>query len=97
MRGRAKVTKEDKEWALKVKERDENVCIICKDPIRLNAHHLIPREIADVRFDVNNGISLCPSHHRFNTILSAHKNPVAFIKWLIENRPDTADWLFRRC
>ena len=81
-----KTTKEDKEWAQQVKERDKS-CIICGQTERLNAHHLIPREIEEFKHDLDNGVSLCPSHHRFSRRLSAHQNPIAFIIWLEENRP----------
>ena len=81
-----KLTKEDKEWAKAVKERDGLVCVICKSLERLNAHHLIPREIKGSRHDIDNGITLCPKHHRFSRKLSAHQNPIAFLKWMERQR-----------
>lgn len=82
-----KITKEDREWAKLVKQRDDNKCAICQETTRLNAHHLIPREIEDFRHDIDNGITLCPLHHRFSRQLSAHQNPISFQFWLEKHRP----------
>lgn len=93
--GKRKVTKEDKEWAKIVKARDDNQCVICGNEERLNAHHLIAWENKEFRFDKRNGISLCPSHHRFNFKLSAHQAPIAFIEWMKKNRPMQLAWVIR--
>ena len=70
-----KYDKAHKEWAFKVKERDGNKCVICGKTKNLNAHHLIPWEIEKYRFDIDNGISLCPSHHtRYSYKLSPHSD-----------------------
>jgi len=82
-----KLTKEDKLWAKEVKERDNNRCVICGKEERLNAHHLFPREIELMKHDINNGISLCPLHHRFSREISPHQNPIAFHIWMLEHRP----------
>jgi len=87
MQGKVKVTKEDKEWAKKVKERDNNMCVVCGSTERLNAHHIIPREIKDTKHNLDNGISLCPKHHRFSFELSAHQNPLAFFVWFSRKYP----------
>lgn len=76
-----KLTKEDKEWAKAVKERDGNKCAVCGTTKLLNAHHILPREIKELRHTLWNGITLCPKHHRFSRELSAHQNPVAFWLW----------------
>jgi hypothetical protein len=39
---------------------------------------------------LDNGITLCPSHHTFNHEFSAHKAPEAFKWWFEENYPDRA-------
>ena len=93
MKGRRKVTKEDKEWARQVKVRDEGKCVICGDNIRLNAHHIIAREVTDLRWDIENGISLCVKHHRFSRVLSAHQNAFLFFMWLREERPEQYKYL----
>ena len=73
-----KLTKEDREWADKVKDRDGRKCVICGETDRLNAHHKISfseiiekfniKTIEDARkckilWDINNGITLCKSCH----------------------------------
>jgi len=81
-----KQTKELKEWAIKIKERDSNKCVICGSIKNLNAHHILPRELKTTALDLNNGITLCPLHHRFSFKMSAHQNPMAFYRWLFLER-----------
>ena len=88
MRGQLKLTAEDKAWAQAVKERDGNKCVICGDAQRLNAHHIIVRENHATKLDINNGLSLCPTHHFFNRQISAHNNPIGLFLWLEKNRPE---------
>ena len=83
----------DKKWKAAVKERDGFKCVICGEEKMLNAHHIIPREIKELRHDVQNGISLCPKHHKFSNEISAHKNPFAFMVWLCDNRPKQTAYL----
>lgn len=85
---RYKVTKEDREWAKAVKEKFGNKCIICGATKMLNAHHLIPRQIKEFKYDIRNGVALCPKHHRFSFELSAHQNPIMFIAWLKKEKPN---------
>lgn len=80
-----KLTKEDKEWAKAVKERDGS-CVICGSTKRLNAHHVLPRENLKTKHDILNGITLCPLHHRFSREISAHQNPLVFILWMLKYR-----------
>jgi len=87
-KGQIKFTKEDKEWAYKVKERDEFRCVICGTTERLNAHHIIVRENHETKLDVMNGITLCSSHHFLNRQISAHNNPIGLFMWLEENRSE---------
>jgi len=88
-----KLTKDDKKWAKEVKDRDGWKCVICGSTIRPNAHHIIAREVTDLRWDVYNGITLCPKHHRFSRVLSAHQNPFLFFMWLKERRWETYKYL----
>ena len=83
---KAKLTKEDEAWAAKVKLRDKE-CVVCGETKRLNAHHILPRQLTEHRTDMMNGIALCPKHHRFSWELSAHQNPMAFFFWMYNNRP----------
>lgn len=53
-----------REWAKNVKLRDENKCTQCDCKTQLHAHHIIPwEEREDLRFDLNNGITLCKICH----------------------------------
>ena len=88
-----KLTKEDKEWAQKIKERDNFKCVICGEAERLNAHHIIVRENHETKFDLMNGLSLCPKHHFFCRKISAHNNPMGLFLWLMKNRPEQFEYL----
>ena len=96
MRGQLKLTKEDKEWAHLVKTRDGYRCVICGDNKRPNAHHLIVRENKETKFDVDNGLTLCPKHHFFCRKISAHNNPVGLFFWLELNRPHQFNYCFTK-
>ena len=54
-----------KQWALAVKTRDNFSCIECGTKEgRIHAHHVIPwKENEDLRFDIDNGLTLCASCH----------------------------------
>ena len=93
MRGQLKLTPEDKEWSHAVKLRDGFKCVICGETERLNAHHIIVRENPEVKYDILNGLSLCPTHHFFNRQISAHNNPIGLLLWLEENRPEQLSYL----
>jgi len=87
------MTKEDKAWANAVKTRDGWKCVICAETNRPNAHHIIARENHSAKYDIHNGISLCPKHHFFCRQLSAHNNPMGFLIWLERNRPDQFSYI----
>ena len=95
--GHIKFTKEDKAWALSVKERDGFACVICGSTARPNAHHILPRELHDTKFDISNGITLCPKHHLFSREISAHNNPLAFFIWMEKHRPKILKYLRGKC
>lgn len=77
-----KITKDDKQWAAEVKKRDNNCCVICGSSFKVNAHHLIVREIHETKFDIDNGLTLCPKHHIFDRKISAHNNPLGLFTWM---------------
>jgi hypothetical protein len=97
-------------WSLAVKARDKS-CIVCgiksgeiytnksgkRIKARLNAHHIFPREIKDLRFNLDNGISLCSNHHEFSRECSPHSNGFAFSLFLLENRPEQVLRLLDLC
>lgn len=72
-------------WAALIKARAGFKCEYCGKEQGLNAHHIFSRSNMATRWDVNNGISLCVSHHVFGKF-SAHKAPLEFAEWIIENR-----------
>jgi len=82
-----------KEWSKLVKERDNFKCVFCDETKMLNAHHIINRQNEDLRFDINNGITLCSKHHRFSFSFSAHQNSFIFVVWLMLNRREQYDYL----
>jgi hypothetical protein len=65
-RTRAMGRRDYKIWRRAVIERDEHTCQRCgRQGTLLHAHHIKPwEEHPDVRYDVNNGVTLCPSCHR---------------------------------
>jgi 5-methylcytosine-specific restriction endonuclease McrA len=55
-----------KEWRMKVYKRDKFACQMpnCKCKTRLQAHHINKWSTASsLRFDINNGITLCRKCH----------------------------------
>jgi len=96
MKGQLKLTAEDKAWADQVKIRDNWSCVICNNKERLNAHHIIARENHETKYDLSNGISLCPKHHFFCRQISAHNNPIGFLLWLEKNRPEQMAYVKNR-
>jgi hypothetical protein len=51
-------------WSLAVKSRDKFKCVKCGLKENLQAHHIDPWKVNEKkRFDVENGITLCPSCH----------------------------------
>jgi len=81
-------TKQHIAWRKAVLERDGG-CVICnkaeKNFFYCNVHHLVPSEFHKYEFDETNGIALCPMHHTLGKF-SAHKNPLWFYEWMLENR-----------
>lgn len=76
----------DKKWSQFVRERD-GACEVCGKIEYLAAHHFIRRGISNTRYDLDNGITLCPSHHTFNYEFSAHRTPEKFNNWFKKNFP----------
>ena len=59
-------SKEYKEWRLAVFKRDNYKCCCCnKTGKKLNAHHIKRwSEYPSLRYDIDNGITLCESCHK---------------------------------
>jgi len=79
-------------WSKKVRQRAEDKCEVCGkpegfinpkgNPVHLNAHHIEDKANQRLRFDIDNGIALCPSCHKFGRD-SAHRSPIWFVEWLL--------------
>lgn len=53
-----------KEWRMKVFTRDSFKCKICNTKEKLQAHHILRwADYPELRYDINNGITLCVAHH----------------------------------
>ena len=57
-------------------------CEKCKNNRYLNCHHIITRSIKALRWDILNGIVLCPGCHTLSHKFSAHKTPSDFKIWI---------------
>ncbi len=69
---------QSKHWRREVLERDENTCTICDATDKLVAHHLNGfKNNESLRYDVNNGVTLCWScHHSFHqNFMGGYKIP----------------------
>lgn len=83
---KVRISKYDKLWSKAIRERDM-MCLYCSNPDNLAAHHFIRRSVKSTRLMLENGITLCPSHHVFNHEFSAHKTPEKFKRWCKKIRP----------
>lgn len=77
----------DNQWSRIVKIRGGNKCEYCGKTEGLNSHHLFSRTNMNTRWDVENGICVCVSHHIWGNF-SAHKSPIEFIEWLKTKRSE---------
>jgi hypothetical protein len=66
-------------------------------PTKIDAHHLMNRDVKDcpLKFDMRNGISLCPSCHKFCPNNGFHTNPIRTVHWLKENQPHKYDFVLK--
>lgn len=66
-------------------------CAVCNNE-KCEAHHLIPRQHQATRYELQNGIALCSSHHQFDADTSPHQNAAGWLHWLDMNWPELLDW-----
>jgi hypothetical protein len=88
--------KADKLWKQLVSLHGEGKCAICGSKEWVQAHHLIPREMISHRHQVQNGVFLCASHHKYSFELSPHKAPIAFFKWIMKEDLGRWEWLLKQ-
>lgn len=83
---RTKLVKDEKkhldgryrEWMFAVKERDNWKCKINNSDCRgrLESHHILNwKEYPELRYDLNNGITLCHAHHPRGRVKEAKLSP----------------------
>lgn len=72
----------DKVWSEVVRNRAGNKCEVCRSADHVQAHHLVDRSVWQLRHDVENGLCLCPLHHKYSRFVSAHKGGLQFFYWL---------------
>jgi len=85
-----------KEWRRLVLLRDKGMCQIGKKkPNRIHIHHIISRQVKELRYDVMNGIALCFYHHKVG-VKSPHQNALFFSAWLRKNKPEQYKYLMKR-
>lgn len=65
-----------KQWAIAVKERDNNICQKCLASEQLHAHHVKDWDnFPELRFCLNNGLTLCNScHSKLHGKINGYKN-----------------------
>lgn len=88
-------------WSEAVRGKTGFSCEICGvkrgdkndkgNPVKIDAHHFMNRDITDcpLKFDIRNGIALCPKHHKFSPDESFHMNPVVTMDWVQKHRPES--------
>ena len=87
------IRKLDLLWSKKVKESAGMRCEKCGKTKYLNSHHFYSRSAWSVRWNLNNGFSLCSGCHTLSSRFSAHKTPAEFVEWAKKKRGD--DWFAR--
>lgn len=91
--------KAEYEWREAIKLRDNYQCQVCKrhldSPVAMHVHHIIPREFKQLKTDINNGILLCVTHHKWGKY-SAHLNALWFSDWLQKNKNSTYNYLLQK-
>ena len=85
-----------KQWREEVLKRDDYTCQISKKkPNRCQVHHILPRQIKELRYDVMNGIVLNFQNHKVGKF-SAHNNALFFTSWLRKNKPEQYKYLMKK-
>lgn len=90
----------DQMWKEKVKKRDNYICQVCgkdlsKTPKNCHAHHILPRQLKGLRWDVNNGITLCYSHHKIG-VYSPHQNALWWFGWMNAHKPEQLKYCIKK-
>ena len=86
--------KADKLWSEII--RSKGKCEVCGITRNLQSHHIEGRRNLTLRFDLRNGVCLCPLHHTLSSRESAHQSPLWFQTWLTKNRRADLNYLFKK-
>ena len=86
--------KADKLWSEII--RSIGYCFVCGTTRNLQAHHIIPKEVKELRWDLDNGVCLCAAHHRWSRIISAHQGSFMFYHYFTRRFPSWANSLRER-
>jgi hypothetical protein len=81
----------DRLWSLAVRSQWNNRCAVCGAG-KVDAHHLVPRQHEETRYDLRNGIALCSHCHQFDPDLSPHLNAAGWLGWLQRHHWDMWSW-----
>jgi hypothetical protein len=81
--------KADDAWSCVVKASAGWHCEYCGKTTSLQSHHIFSRSDRSVRWNIDNGVCLCASHHTLGN-KSFHKAPADMIEWIKEKRG--AEW-----
>lgn len=78
----------DTAWSELVKLRAGMKCEYCGKTTTLNSHHIYSRSKKSMRWNPDNGVSLCVAHHVFSSTFSAHKTSLEFADWIRNKKGD---------
>jgi len=85
-----------KEWREACLKRDNHQCQISKKKSgKLHVHHIIPRQVKELRYDVMNGITLNFYYHKVG-VNSAHQNALFFVQFLAKNKKSQYKYLMKK-
>jgi hypothetical protein len=90
----------DKLWHEAVLARSGGKCVLTGSTEKVNTHHVVTRRNKWGRWFIPNGLTLCPSAHKFSVRCSAHQAPTNLlfqlsIAGLFPNWCDFLDWMER--
>lgn len=80
-------------WRRSCLERDGKRCVLCGTTEKINVHHIEDYRLnRRLRHDPENGICLCPTHHKFGRDSFHHSFVIPFI-YLFTNRRSQVDYI----